>query len=87
MSLLAPLAAHAHPAWEEFGVGSWLLVALAAGAMVWSIWKAVRFTLEPGETEPHHIKRSILGEPVALHVAVGSSAPGEARSAAPEAGV
>ena len=54
------LGAHKHPQWDEFGAFSWTLIGLAALVVLWVIWRAVHYTLTPGETDPEHIKRSIL---------------------------
>ena len=57
------LAAHAHPVWEDFGVLEWTVTALAALLVMWSIWKAVQYTMNPGEDEPDHYKRIIFDPP------------------------
>jgi len=46
-------AAHASPL-------EWILVAAAAMVLVWSLALALRYTLQPRETDPGHIKRRIL---------------------------
>ena len=51
---------HDHPAWEDFGFAEWSLAAAAGLFTAWSIWRAVVYTLRPGETEPDHIKRMIF---------------------------
>lgn len=48
-------AAHASPL-------EWLLVCAAAVILVWSLGAALRYTLSPGETDPHHIKHRILDD-------------------------
>ncbi len=53
---------HAHPTWGEFGATTWISVVLASAVVAWVLWKAVLYTLRPGETEPDHIKRMILRE-------------------------
>jgi len=53
------LAAHDHDV-SGFGVVEWILVGLAVLLVVWVIWRAVVLTLNPGETDPEHIKRQIL---------------------------
>lgn len=63
MALLTNLLAHVHPAWEDFGVFEWVVTGAAALFVAWSIWKAVSYTLHPGEEEPDHPKRIIFGEP------------------------
>jgi hypothetical protein len=71
------LAEHAHASWEDFDALAWILVVGAALVAAWVIWKAVRYTFEPGETEPDHIKRSILDEPGrGLEVTVSSGETG-----------
>ena len=40
----------------------WMLVGLAACAVAYAFYKAVRHTLYPGETSADHIKRRILDE-------------------------
>lgn len=54
---------HSHPTWEDFKATDWIWVVLAGVVAAWVIWKAVMYTLRPGETEPDHIKRIILTEP------------------------
>ncbi len=61
--MIPALLAHAHPVWEDFGVLEWAITVLAALFVMWSIWKAVRYTLHPGEEEPDHYKRLIFGPP------------------------
>lgn len=66
MTLLAGaalLAEHRPPAWEDFDALTWSLVGISAVAAIWVVWKAVHYTMHPGEAEPDHIKRSILDEP------------------------
>jgi hypothetical protein len=36
------------------------LVALAAAAVLWAVYAAVRYTVRPGEEDPQHMKRRIL---------------------------
>jgi len=74
VSLLAPLAAHTHPTWTDFGPTAWVAIAVAGAIAGWCVWKAVMLTLQPGEREPDHIKRQILQEPSALEVSVSSLA-------------
>jgi hypothetical protein len=40
----------------------WLLVGLAFGAVVYAFYKAVRHTLNPGETSHDHVKWRILDD-------------------------
>ena len=40
----------------------WAVWAFAFVASAWSIWAALKTTFRPGETEPDHVKRSILGD-------------------------
>jgi hypothetical protein len=80
---MRPLLAQAptvHPTWANFGPTEWIAVVVAGVIAVWCVWKAVMYTLRPGETEPDHIKRRILEEPAALRVSV--AAPGEDADAA-----
>ena len=63
---------HVHPTWADFTATTWIAVVLIAIAAFWSIWKAVMYTLDPGETEPDHIKRMILEEPEMLDVQLSS---------------
>lgn len=65
MTALAVTLAHVHPAWEDFGPLEWTLTGLAALFVAWSIWKAVAYTMYPGEEEPEHPKRIIFGGPAA----------------------
>jgi hypothetical protein len=64
--------AHDHTPLLELGALPLTLLALAALAVIWTIWKAVHYTLEPGETEAGHIKRSILRDEASLDVTVSS---------------
>ena len=72
--LAAEPEAHAHPTWSDFTPTTWVAVVLIAIGAFWSIWKAVMYTIHPGETEPDHIKRIILQEPEALQVTLSSKA-------------
>lgn len=54
-----PLA-HDHPAWEDFGFVEWTIAGAAALFTAWAIWRAVVYTLRPGEADPDHIKRMIF---------------------------
>ena len=38
----------------------WSLVALAAAVVLWAFYAAVRYTVRPGEEDPHHVKRRVL---------------------------
>jgi hypothetical protein len=69
---MAPVLAASHPHLDlaSWSALEWVAVAVAAVAVVWSIWRSVRLTLRPGETEPDHIKRSVLVEPVTLEARV-----------------
>ena len=60
---LAAESAHSHPSWQEFSATTWIVVALAALGVAWVIWKAVMYSVEPGEEGSDHIKRMILEEP------------------------
>ena len=74
MTTLLAEAAHSHPTWADFGPMEWITLVVAGAIAAWAIYKAVTYTLEPGETEPDHIKRSILAEPASLRVSVSSGA-------------
>ena len=64
----------AHPLAHELGPAGWCAV-LSSGLLVaWSIWRAVRLTVHPGEEEPDHIKRLILQEAPRIVVAVAGDA-------------
>ena len=54
------LAAHEH--FENLGPFEWAAVAAAGVVSAWVIWKAVVYTLHPGEEDPGHIKRMILDD-------------------------
>ena len=56
-----PLARHVHSL-EALGPWGTALLAVGCLASLWVIWKAVVYTLRPGEEAPDHIKRSILDE-------------------------
>lgn len=62
MAAYLPLA-HDHPAWQDFGLLEWVLAGLAGLFTAWSIWRAVVYTLRPGEEEPDHLKRMIFEDP------------------------
>ena len=51
-----------HSPFRDLTVLEWALVAPALAAALWVIWLAVRWTLFPGETDPGHVKRSILDD-------------------------
>lgn len=51
---------------------TWVTIGVSALFVAWTIVRAVRYSIHPGEEEPDHIKRSILAEPQQIHVAVGS---------------
>jgi len=36
------------------------LVILAAAVVLWAFYAAARYTIRPGEEDPHHVKRRIL---------------------------
>ena len=55
-----PLA-HAH--FGNLTGFEWVLVGIAGLVGAWSIWKAVAYTLRPGEDDPGHVKRLILDAP------------------------
>ena len=58
---LSPLAAHGHGV-EGATPWMWAIWAFAFVVSAWSIWAALKTTFRPGETEPDHVKRSILEE-------------------------
>ena len=60
MSLAAILAAHVH--FGDLSPVEWAIVGLAAVAAAWTIWKAVAYTLRPGEEGADHVKRLILDD-------------------------
>ena len=62
LSVLAAEAAHSHPTWEDFGPVEWIAIVVAQAVAIWAIWKAVMYTVNPGEKEPDHIKRVIFLE-------------------------
>jgi len=70
---LAKAPEHSHPTWADFTATTWIAVVLIALAAMWSIWKAVMYTIHPGEEEPDHIKRLILGDPEPLQVELSSA--------------
>ena len=63
-ALLPVLAgeAHKHPTWADFGPVEWVAVVVAQAFAIWALWKAVMYTVRPGEEEPDHIKRIIFSE-------------------------
>ena len=69
MSLLALLrsvprawlgADHQH--FTQMGPWEWATAVVAGLVCIWAVWRSVRYALDPGETEPDHIKRSILDD-------------------------
>jgi hypothetical protein len=75
-----PLAAETHGHLDLSAVSplEWVVLGLTAAAALWSIWRAVRLTLAPGEREPAHIKRLVLVEPTRIEAALRSPAIGAA---------
>ena len=61
-ALLAEASGHSHPTWADFTASTWILLVLVGVGTGWTIWKAVMYTVRPGEDEPDHIKRLILGD-------------------------
>ena len=55
----APLVAHGR---LPDSAVEWGIFVVAAVVTAWVLWKAVRYTMRPGETEPGHVKRSILDD-------------------------
>lgn len=70
---LAKAPEHSHPTWADFTATTWIAVVLIGLAAMWSIWKAVMYTIHPGEQEPDHIKRIILGDREPLQVELSSA--------------
>jgi len=60
---LTAASAHSHPTWTDFSANTWIIVSLAAIGVAWVLWKAVMYSVDPGEEESDHIKRMILQEP------------------------
>ncbi|MDA1195019.1 MAG: hypothetical protein O2894_07510 [Planctomycetota bacterium] len=60
MMQLLLAAGHKHPTWADFGPVEWVAIVVAGLLAAWSVWKAVLYTVRPGEEDPCHIKRSIL---------------------------
>lgn len=60
--LLAEASGHAHPTWTDFTPTIWIVLVVVGLATGWTIWKAVMYTIRPGEQEPDHIKRLILSD-------------------------
>ena len=58
----------AHVMWDDLGAAGWTTLLLTGAFVAWTIWRAVLYTLSPGETEPDHIKRMILREPLSVAV-------------------
>ena len=77
------LAGHSHPTWADFSPTVWVAIVGASGFAMWAVWKAVMYTIEPGEDEPDHIKRQILLEPAGLEGALSSD---PARAPTPASG-
>lgn len=86
-TLLAPgvvgSGAHAiDPA--SWGALEWAAYASMALVCVWVLWRAVRTTLHPGETQPDHVKRSILDDDTTpFGPAPGAGRPPRASDAVP----
>lgn len=59
---MSPLAGHVHDL-SALGPVDWAIVGAAALLVGWVFWLAIRWTLHPGEEDPHHLKRLILEEP------------------------
>lgn len=70
LTVLAAETAHKHPSWADFGPVEWVAIVVAQAVAVWAIWKAVMYTLNPGEEEPDHIKRVIFQDEEARPVAL-----------------
>ena len=77
MTLPGLLAAHDHPAWEDFGTLEWILVAVCSLFMIWVIWKAVQYTMSPGEESPDHVKRVIFQPDEGVSSSTGSDDPAD----------
>lgn len=59
--------AHVHGL-EGLGTPGWIAVGIAALVALWSIWRCVQLTLEPGEDEPDHMKNIIFERSIQLRV-------------------
>jgi len=60
-------AGHSHPTWADFTPTIWIVLVLVSIATGWTIWKAVMYTVRPGEQETDHIKRLILSDALPAH--------------------
>ena len=58
--MISPLAAHGHSFFGELTAWEWVWFGLESAVFVWVLWLAIKWTLRPGEDDPHHVKRSIL---------------------------
>lgn len=58
---MTALAAHVHDL-SGLTTLEWGIVIGSGVFVAWVLWRAIRLTLDPGETDPGHIKRSILEE-------------------------
>jgi hypothetical protein len=67
------LAAHEH--FQDMGPWEWFTAVAAALVSAWAIWKSVRYALDPGETEPDHVKRSILDDDPPAQAAAAAAEP------------
>jgi len=82
-ALPPPLAAEAHGHLDLSTLTplEWAVLAFTALAALWSIWRAVRLTLSPGEREPDHIKRIVLVDPVRIETTAVAAASGAGSAA------
>jgi hypothetical protein len=78
-------AAHKHPTWADFGPVEWVAVVVAGLAGLWSVWRAVMLTLNPGERSPDHIKYSILNDELLQATTQAFRAPDAVPQAVPQA--
>jgi hypothetical protein len=56
------LASVDHGPFHDLAWWGWALAGACVAAAVWVLWLAVRWTFHPGETDPGHVKRSILDD-------------------------
>jgi len=71
--VLAEAPQHSHATFADFTATTWIAVVLIGIGTMWTVWKAVMYTIHPGEDEPDHLKRLILGEPDPLQVSLSSA--------------
>jgi hypothetical protein len=60
---MTPLAStERHGLFQDLAWWGWAVAAVSIAAGLWVLWLAVRWTLRPGETDPGHVKRTILDD-------------------------